>query len=196
VYGVIGEEESDAEVIKVLVRKLKNSQTLKFLCKGFCGDGELLKNGAKNLRAFKTQGCDKFVVCYDADGPDPAKRHEAVVKKIIEAAEIASEYFVVIPVQEIEAWILADIQAVTKVFTSWKPDPIKENPEGITNPKERLISENRKYFGKPKYTPSVHNPRVAEHLDLHTVRKRCPSFEKFAFWITGKTVSSGEHKPV
>ena len=193
-YGIIGEEASDTQVIKVIIRNLTGAQKQKCLCQGYSGDGELFNNGARDLRSFKNQGCTKFVVCYDADGPDPSQRDERVIQEIIRPAGIESDYCVVIPVQELEAWILADIQAVSKVFTGWKPSPFKENPEGVKDPKERLISENRKHFGKPKYTPSTHNPKVANYLDLFMVRKRCPSFEKLAKWVTGSAVTPGQQR--
>jgi hypothetical protein len=85
------------------------------------------------------------------------------------------ETCVLIPVQEIEAWILADIQAVTKIFSGWLPDEI-HNPEAIPSPKEHLEALSRQANRRPRYSHAVHNPRVAQHLDLEKVYRKCPSF--------------------
>jgi hypothetical protein len=114
------------------------------------------------------------------------------MQRVIVRSGIDKDYFVVIPVQELEAWILADIEAVSHVITGWKPPYFKDNPEGINNPKERLMHESRKANKKPRYDPGTHNPRVAKYLRLDQVRQRCPSFEKLAHWVTGKARTPGQ----
>jgi hypothetical protein len=56
-------------------------------------------------------------------------------------------------VYELEAWILADIAAVTKIFTSWLPQPISGIPEAIPDPKEHLI----------RLSKQANEPRIREH---------------------------------
>jgi hypothetical protein len=185
-YGILGEEDDDAETLKVLVQRLTKNPTMRFRMKGFGGFGDLLKKGARQLQDFRNGGCQRFVVCHDADGPDPRGPRQEVVRRVIEPSGIKSEYCVVIPVHEIEAWILADIQAVSNVITSWRPTQFKENPEGVTNPKERLKSDSRKDNNRPRYDPATHNPKIAKYLELDVVRKRCPSFEHLASFVVGK----------
>ncbi len=91
-------------------------------------------------------------------------------------------YCVIVPVQELEAWILADIQSVSKVFTSWRPQPIS-NPEGINSPKEFLEKLSRAANHKPRYAHAVHNARVAEHLDIDILMTKCPSFLPLANFV-------------
>ncbi len=123
-YAVIGEDKSDAEMLAVLMRRLANDQTLTIKTFGYSGCAQMLSKGARQLKSFAGLGCSRFVVCHDADGDDPNVRYNRVMERIVRPAGVAGSSCIVIPVQEIEAWILADIEAVTKVFSSWKPKPI------------------------------------------------------------------------
>jgi hypothetical protein len=186
VYAVLGEAPSDAETVKVLIRRLAGNDRLTVKTKGYQGCGELKRKGAKQIALFAKLNCFKFVVCYDADGPDPTERRAEIEDRVTRPSGLpASGCCIVIPVQELEAWILADISAVTKVFTGWHPEPIK-NPEGIASPKERLERLSRAGGSRPRYSHAVHNPAVAAHLDLQRVRKSCPSFLPLVQFVTGK----------
>jgi Domain of unknown function (DUF4276) len=191
-YGIIAEDDSDAKVVSVLIRSLIGNPRYPVLHFGYCGGGDLLKNGYQQLRAFRDQGCDRFVVCHDADGPDYSIKYTEVMQKVIVRSGIDKGFCVVIPVQELEAWILADIEAVSNVITGWRPLPINGNPEGITNPKERLLRESRKNNKKPRYDTGTHNPQVAKYLRVNQVRQRCPSFERLAFFVTGIARTPGQ----
>jgi hypothetical protein len=182
VYGILGEDSSDADTLKVLVRRLAIDQSLSIKTKGFNGCSEMLRKGAAHLRAFANLGCTQFVICHDADESDPSVINEKVMSQIVRKAEISQGYCVIVPVQELEAWILADIQAVSKVFTSWKPQPIS-NPEGIRSPKEYLEKLSQASNHKPRYAHAVHNARVAEHLDIDLVMTKCPSFLPLATFV-------------
>jgi len=185
VYAVLGEHASDALTVKVLMRRLSGNRSISIKTKGFQGGGDLLNKGAKQLNLFKSLGCDQFVVCYDADGPDPEPRRIKVMQKVVAPSGLAQSCCVVIPVQEIEAWILADIEAVTNVFRSWCPGPFDREPEREPKPKELLERLSRLNGKKPIYAHATHNPKVAEHLDLERVRKRCSSFEGLCKFIIG-----------
>jgi hypothetical protein len=90
-----------------------------------------------------------------------------------------------VPVQEIEAWILADIhQAVPQVIPSWKPDEVS-NPERIDSPKEHLAHLSRGSNKKPRYVYTIHNSQVARYLDFSTVHRKCKSFRPLQQFIVG-----------
>lgn len=178
-YAVLGEDASDGEMLKVLIRRLLGDETVRVKPKGFDGCGELLRKGAKQLQLFQRLGFQRFIICYDADGPEPSHRREQIIQRVVRPSGIGS-HCVVVPVQEIEAWILADIEAVTQVFPSWRPRRVEEPPESIQNPKERLEWLSRASNKKPVYSHATHNPIVAKHLNLAVVRARCPSFAPLA----------------
>jgi len=174
-FGILGEDSSDVETLTVIVRRLAGNESLPIKTKGFGGSGGLLTKGRRILELMAAQGCDRFVVCIDADGPNPQPNYQRVVESVTEPAEVDAAACIVIPVQELEAWILADIQAVSRILSSWTPQPVK-NPEGIAKPKEHLVRLSRKKNAKPRYITTVHNGRVAEYLNLGEVMRKCPSF--------------------
>ncbi|MDB5353922.1 MAG: hypothetical protein JWN24_375 [Phycisphaerales bacterium] len=187
-YGVLGEDDSDAETLDVVIRRLIQRPNLSVKRKGYGSCGQLLRRGANQLRLFRDIGCTRFVVCYDSDGNDPKERHGEVLERILKPTQIppfvsgmslqgmTSCCCILIPVQEIEAWILADIKAVSKVFTSWEPGPIQQNPETIPSPKEFLERLSELNHRKPIYSHATDNKEIAKHLDFGLVRQRCPSF--------------------
>jgi hypothetical protein len=184
VYGIIGEDESDARTLKELVHCLANDRSLKIKTKGFEGCGQMLRRGAGQIKLFAQLGLTRFIVAYDADGHDPRDRYDEVMAKVIRPSGVQTGYCVLIPVQEIEAWILADIESVSNVFSSWHPDPITQDPEKIENPKEFLEKRSRDSRKRPVYDHSTHNEKVARHLNLEIVRKRCPSFAPLVKFVT------------
>ena len=105
------------------------------------------------------------------------------MERIITPSGITHHYCIIVPVQEIEAWILADIEAVTRVFPSWLPAAFAGNPELIDDPKEHLERLSKATNKKPIYHHSTHNRVVAEHLNLNKVRQRCPSFQPLVDFV-------------
>jgi hypothetical protein len=176
VYGILGEDPSDVATLKVLVKRLAGNDSLRVKTKGYGGCAEMLRKGARQLRLFQDFNCTRFIVCHDADGPDPNPHRELVQQRIVTPSGINEGCCIVVPVQELEAWILADIEAVTRIFTSWVPSPI-ENPEQVASPKEHLEKLSRDSRQRPRYSHATHNEKVAKHLDLNKIRAKCPSFK-------------------
>lgn len=176
VYGIIAEDKSDVDMLKVIIKRLANSKAIKIRGKGYNGCGEMLRKGAAHLNSFKALGCKRFVICYDADRASPSERYDEAVLKIVNLFGNNGQCCVVVPVQEIEAWILADIKAVTFVIPSWVPKKHFDNPESINDPKEILEKLSRNSKKRPRYSHAIHNFRVAEHLDLTVVKSKCKSF--------------------
>ena len=180
-YGILGEDSSDVATLKVLVRRLAGDESLTIKVQGYSGCAQMLRKGARQLRLFQNLGCTRFIICHDADGPDPKPNRERVRNRIISPSGISNNYCIVVPVQELEAWILADIECATNIFSSWKPNAI-QNPESISSPKEHLEKLSRTSRQRPIYRHAVHNEQMAKHLDLQKISRKCPEFrelEKF-----------------
>ena len=179
---MIGEDDSDVATLKVLVRRLTKSENLSIRSKGYSGCAEMLRKGAQQLKAFCQLGCTKLIVCYDSDGNSPDERSLQVQERIVKPSCISKPCVVIVPVEELEAWILADIKAVSKVFKGWNPKEIS-SPEKIRSPKEHLEKLSRDANHRPRYSHATHNEKVAIHLDLVKVEKKCESFCKLKAFV-------------
>ncbi|MBD8654738.1 DUF4276 family protein [Oxalobacteraceae sp. CFBP 13730] len=185
-FGILGEDISDVAVIDVLIKKIANNQSLRTRPKGYSGCGELLSKGARGIKALNDVGFSKFIICYDADKGDPARKYDEVVQKIIKPSGVASSFCAIVPTQEIESWLLSDLSAIKKIFSSFKFDREYSHPESQDDPKEHLEKILRKANNKPCYISTAHNSKIAAHVDLINLVEKCPSsIPLFDFIQTG-----------
>jgi hypothetical protein len=174
-YGLIGEDKSDVDTLKILIRRIANNDTVSIKAKGYSSCGEMLKKGARQLHLFKALGCKKFIICYDSDRDCPKKRKQEIVDKVISKVGFKGVFCALVPIQEIESWILADLKAVSKIITSWNPTEEINHPETVKDPKEYLEKLSRQQQ-RPRYSHATHNPIIARHLDIAKVSMKCSSF--------------------
>jgi hypothetical protein len=185
-FGILGEDDSDVAVIDTLVKKIANNNGLRNRPRGYSGCGELLSKGARGIKALNDVGYKKFIICYDADRSNPAERYSEIVNRIIKPAGVASSFCAIVPVQEIEAWLLSDLRAIKKIFSSFHFEKEHSNPENQNDPKEFLEKILRKSNNKPCYVSAAHNSKIAAHIDLKALAERCPSsLPLFDFVQTG-----------
>jgi hypothetical protein len=95
------------------------------------------------------------------------------------------KYVIVIPVRELEAWILSDMSAVRRALRIRKEMKVVPNPEAVNNPKERLgdliYSRSEK---RVTYINTIHNPKIAALLSVNVVKTRCNSFAPFVAFFS------------
>ncbi|PPD48261.1 MAG: hypothetical protein CTY16_06025 [Methylobacter sp.] len=185
-YAVIAEDTNDFACLKVLIRRLANDKSIVIKGKGYMGCGEMLNKGKRDLQNYAKQGCTKFIICYDKDRESKQKRYEDVITKIIKPANLKKAHnliCILIPTEEIEAWILADIKAIAKIIPTWQPTQEFHQPETVISPKEHLTRLSRDHRSKPLYIYTLHNEKVLEHVDLDIVKKKCPSFIDLAVFV-------------
>ena len=176
--GLIAEDLSDVEVLKLLVKKLttKSISFAHFVGKG-CGPLKRKTPGwCKNL---KLKGCTKIVLVHDLDrnhALDLRAKLESILNSSTDVKSI-----VVIPVEELEAWLLSDSSAISSALSISKPIKTIHHPETISSPKEFIRdtvwnSSNH----KKQYVNSVHNKLIANIIDVKLIDRKCPSFKGFA----------------
>jgi len=175
-FAVVGEDKSDVEMINVLIKRISGNKGISVKKKGYSGCAEMLIKGAKQIKSFSELGCTKFIIGYDSDRDKAKARYEEIVHKIIKPSAVDGIFCALVPTQEIEAWILADLPAVSKIIPSWRPTEKFPNPESCNDPKELLEKLSRTQQHRPLFSHATHNPRVAEHLDLKIVAEKCSSF--------------------
>jgi len=128
-------------------------------------------------RELYRKGCTHLMLVCDLDDNALADL-SARLTSALQGSPIVPRV-VVIPVREIEAWLLADHEAMNAEFEFRPPLKPHANPEALLRPKERLGELiERRSGGRVRYQNSVHNRRIAEHATVANLR-RCPSFGGF-----------------
>jgi hypothetical protein len=181
--GVIAEDESDVNTARVLIKRICGHQ---LGVKHFCGHGcgrikSKCRGWAEELRR---RGCTFLILLHDRD----SRRLEelsAELDSVLKDCAIA-EHLLCIPVEELEAWLLSDPQAIAQALGLDKPPKIPINTELISSPKEFLQKLVRKASnGQKIYVHTRHNEKVAGYLRLDRAQ-RCPSFVPFYSFVTKK----------
>jgi hypothetical protein len=186
-HGVLGEDLSDADAVAALVRRLREERNLariKIKRHGYEGCAQLMRKGAEQLKFWAKTGCLRAVICHDADKNDPETVRHQVEKRIIRKSRFKIPCCAVVPTQELEAWLLADIQKLGELY-SWCSG-LKEisEPEQIQDPKEHLIRLTRHPdTHETHYHPPTDNEAMARIVDLDLVERKCPSFAVLADFV-------------
>ena len=150
-FGLVVEGHDDEAVLKELIRKCVPSEVEVIGRK--CGNKvALTKRFPKFLEEFRYSGLNfhKAIVIRDADGKDPVPLIKAMESKISNRGHPFPVKLLVI-VQELEAWLLADGEAIAAVTN--KKAPVVRYPERLSNPKEKL--KNILSQARIAYTPEV-----------------------------------------
>lgn len=179
--GIIAEDISDIEVLKILAKKVskKTFSVSHFVGKG-CGPLARKTPGwCKNLWL---KGCTHILLVHDLDRnnlDDLRLRLEAILR-------LAPQLFtaVVIPSEELEAWLLSDTVAISKVLNL--PKKLKEihHPEKVLSPKEHIGEMVRKSSNSQRtYINTVHNCLIANEMDINKITAKCPSFSGFSNFL-------------
>ena len=173
VFGVIAEDKSDVAVIREILSMYFESQSfsLKHYAKGGCGKVKRkCSSWAKNLHM---RGCQIIIIVHDRD-KNNVNYLQKDLKNRIEAANI-DNYLIVIPIQEIEAWLLADPGALMAAFNLRERPKIVADTESIDSPKYYLRKLMRSRYNKI-YIHTTHNAKIASHMNIENLRK-CQSFK-------------------
>ena len=172
--GVIAEDDSDVDVFKILVEKISGRQNFKV--KKFVGGGcgrikRKCLQWAKNL---KLQGCKVVVLMHDLDNKDINKLKSELLKAFNPCP--IKDNLIVIPIQEIEAWLLSDEDAIYTALNLKLKVRTIPNPESVFDPKKKLREIIYIKSGKTKhYLNTKHNKKIATCLNLERIR-RCNSY--------------------
>ncbi|WP_146123518.1 DUF4276 family protein [Burkholderia multivorans] len=133
--GIIAEDLSDIEVIKLLARKLTGASlsTAHFIGKG-CGP--LRKKTPGWCKSLIQKGCTQILLVHDLDRNDAAELR-LKLETILQAATTVKQA-VVIPSEELEAWLLSDASAIMTAMKLPKAFKAVHHPETVDSPKEYI----------------------------------------------------------
>jgi hypothetical protein len=180
--GIIAEDCSDVEVIHEILKKYINPRDIKV--KKFVGNGcGKLRNKCDSWtdNLFK-QGCEYVFIFHDLDRYKEKDLRATLEKKVCPKKN--SNSLIIIPTEELEAWLLSDTQAIKKVFNLKKDIKDVKNSEQIKSPKEYIrdlvFSAERK-----TYLNTVHNKKIAQEIKIEKFNN-CMSYKPFHKFITEK----------
>jgi hypothetical protein len=174
-FAVLAEDHSDAESLVTLVKRISGMPRLPVKSKGFGGCGELCRKAWSHIQTFADQGATHFIVCHDSDGNDDREIQLKVETAIKNKMVLNHPHCIVVPVQEIEAWVIADEDAIRRVIPTLSIKGVP-SPESVGSPKEWLRKESKRGRSKPLYVPTIHNRKVMEQINLAKLEMKCPAF--------------------
>lgn len=174
-FGLVVEGNDDETALSELVQKCKSGVEV---ITRKCGNRvKLLRQFPSYLEDFRHakegKNVDKALVIRDADQKNPAHLINDMRVKI-NNRHYAFPVKLLVIVQELEAWLLADETAVS-LATGQTTQPTQK-PEGLSDPKQKL--KNVLSDAKTSYTPEVAR-KIAANANLDVIGARCPSFRVF-----------------
>ena len=183
--GIIAEDDSDFESIKILTQRIANKENLTFKKFTSNGCGKLRRKCRDYAINLKTKGCNMLLVVHDLD----RNKHSALLndlKNKLNPTPIGN-YLICIPVEELEAWFLSDARTLKNIYSFSAEPKIKGGPETIASPKEELGKIVEKSSNKQKvYLNTKHNSVIAEKINIDLINLKCPSFKPFYDFVSGQ----------
>jgi len=177
--GVIAEEQNDVDVLYRLTCKLLPENSFSFSKFIGHGCGKLRRKcrpWAKNLIA---RGCSHLVVLHDLDSRDESSLRKELLGSIANLP--FSGHVIIIPVHEIEAWLLCDALALKTAFNMRRTPRVPARPERIQSPKEHLRDLVWRSCQK-RYVNTIHNGKIARFVRLESL-EACPSFTPYPQFV-------------
>jgi Domain of unknown function (DUF4276) len=170
--GVIAEDYSDVAVMKQITLTLLKPHRVGF--RPFIGDGcgKLRRKVSAWARILVKQECESVLVIHDLDRFDERELRSELSPAVADCG--ARVTVVLIPKQEIEAWLLYDKRAIAQAFREKAAPKLPGNPESLNDPKKYLRELVWKKYHK-HYLNTVHNETIAKHIDV-SLLKRSESF--------------------
>jgi hypothetical protein len=185
--GIIAEDDSDVAVLQAIIEKYTDKSS--FSIRKFVGNGcGRLRNKCQTwAETLVDNGCKFVILVHDLDRSDEQELRRFLEQKIPQTKFPNS--LIVIPIEELEAWLLSDADALKSVFSLKKKPKRIPNCEVVLSPKEaiaRLIWS----MAKKRYLNTVHNLRIAEKTTLVNLR-RCSSFLPLDNFLRKKVFPAG-----
>ena len=177
--GIIAEEYNDVDVMYELTCKLISENSFSFAKFVGHGCGALRRKCGSWAKVLRNRGCSHLIILHDAD-----RNNCGAIRKLLEDRIGAVQFrgtVILIPTEELEAWLLCDPAALKTVFKMRSEPSTPLRPETVPNPKEFLGELVRK-SSNTRYINTVHNQRIAKALEISTLG-RCPSFAAYPHFI-------------
>ncbi|OFX70915.1 MAG: hypothetical protein A2X12_10230 [Bacteroidetes bacterium GWE2_29_8] len=174
--GIIAEDNSDFETSKVLISRIIKKDNIKF--KKAIGNGcaKVKSKALTYSKVLKNRGCNLLILIHDLDRNNLQTLNTELDRKLKDCP--IKDYFVCIPIEEIEAWLLSDPAGIKEALNLRKAPNVQGNPETIKSPKERLEKYVETYSNHEKdYNNVKDNEKIAAKICIDKVKAKCNSFK-------------------
>lgn len=173
--GIIVEGVSDFDCISTLISRTHKKYIRPEIANAR-NCGSIKSKSDKFASVLKTKGCTHLIVVHDADKDNPTEITNKIKAKIKDSG-FDDKHLICVPVEELEAWLLADTQNLNTYFAPKKPIQPIPNPERVSSPKEHLERLVEKQGSQSTYFHTTDNAKLFETIDFTLVEKACPSFK-------------------
>jgi hypothetical protein len=173
--GLIAEDESDISAIKEILKNITGKQNIGF--KHFIGRGcgKIRRKADDWARQLKLRGCTVLILIHDLDRNRHSELHKLLCDKL--QPFTINSTLICIPIEEMEAWFLADEKGIKSALNLPRTPKVYHNPEKVKSPKEILGQEIEKASGNTLvYMNTKHNAIIAKAIDIKKVKSKCLSF--------------------
>lgn len=176
--GLIVEDNSDFESLSILIKRLTKKDNLKIRKVLSNGCGKLRRKALSYAENLYKKGCNMIILVHDLDRWNYNELYDELSNKF---SGCPAEYsFICIPIEEIEAWFLCDLQALKTTFNLVRLPKISGAPETIPSPKEKIGQLVKTYSNNSKlYLNTKHNVKLSEKVSIDQMISKCGSFKKF-----------------
>lgn len=183
--GIIAEDKSDFESSKVLIKRITQKDNIGFRKALGNGCGKLRRKASAYAVDLKNRGCDTLILIHDLDRHDYSKLLLELESKL-KCSPIHNK-FICIPIEELEAWFLADPEGIKKTFNLKSKPNIKGLPETIPSPKEKLGELIYHHSNKRTiYLNTKHNETLSLNLSIDLMKKKSNSFQEFYEFVVAQ----------
>ena len=182
--GVIAEEVNDVDVLYEFTCKLVEEN--KFSFKKFVGHGcgKLRRKCTAWAEVLLRRGCSHLVVIHDLDKFNETSLRTELTNSIDHIN--FDKYIILIPIKEIEAWLLTDATALKTVFNMSQLPKLPNSPEQLQDPKRSLFDIVGKNV-KKIYVNTIHNRKIAAEIRLSNM-KNCRSFQPYTAFMRESSI--------
>lgn len=159
---------------------------------------KLIAGCGRVAATFLAQGCEQVLILWDlypawrGHGEHPCRHEdrEEILEALMREQVDATRVHLICIEEELEAWLLADGQALSQVLSRpTHPVTIKgqKDPERVPNPKKYLNRLFQEHTGRP-YSDLVHAEKIVRALPNLNKIRRSSTFLRFARKVTHQEV--------
>lgn len=179
IIGIISEDKTDCLALEKLITRISTGSHTFHHCHkdGKSAIVHKKKDFVNLLMNFK---CDKVAIVRDSDGRSTSDTIQEI-NSAYATTPIYDRIFISLAVEELEAWLLGDINAVIDFYDlpSGSATSFASRPDNIKSPKECLKNYVERRADSPIQYITSHAEKILHSADIGAIYSSSPSFASF-----------------